>query len=392
MQSRRLLLIAGIATLAMGAGAFALRSSKTAAPGAPPPRSVSAAKAEMRDVPLTIEEIGNTTASENASVQAQVAGQIIEVHFADGAEVKQGDPLFSIDARPYQAALDKAQATLAQDSAKVAYQRVQMSRMESLREKKVASPQDFDQAAATLSEQEAIVRGDQAAVETARLNLEFCTVRAPITGRAGKRLVDRGNLVAYPGGPSLVTIAKQDPLFIDFTIAEEKLSAVRAYQERGTLSIEISVADDAKKRRKGEFIFLDNTVQNGNGTVRLRGRVPNADRVFWPGQFVNVRLVLDIAKDAVVVPSQAVQVGQIGTFVFVVNPDQTVAIRPVRPGQKQGSDVLIEDGVKPGEMVVVTGQLFLAPGAPVRIVPGPGSTPTPAAAKADAPPTKPPTT
>ncbi|MBS0660757.1 MAG: efflux RND transporter periplasmic adaptor subunit [Verrucomicrobia bacterium] len=318
-------------------------------------------------MPLYIDEIGNTSASEIVNVQAQVAGQIVEVHFQDGAEVKQGDVLFSIDPRTYQAALDKANATLGQNQAKLAYQQAQMKRMDSLAEKKVASSQDFDQSRAQLAELQALVRADEANVQTAKLNLEFCTVRAPISGRAGKRLVDRGNLVNFPGGATLVTIARQDPLFVDFTIAEEKLPAVRAYQNRGTLSVEVWSAAEPTKRRKGEFAFLDNAVTVGNGTVRLRGRVQNEDRAFWPGQFVNVRLVLDVAKGAVLVPSQAVQVGQIGTFVFVIGGEKKVAIRPVRPGQRHGGDVVIEDGIRQGETVVVTGHLFLSPGATVKV-------------------------
>jgi multidrug efflux system membrane fusion protein len=358
---------------------------KKAAPASPPTRSITAAKAEVRDVPLYIDEIGRTTAVESVNVQAQVAGQIQQVHFEDGAEVAKGDMLFTIDPRPYQAALDKAAATLAQTTAKLEFQRAQMVRMEELRRKNVATTQDFDQARATLSEYEAIVRGDQANLDNAKLNLEYCSVRAPISGRLGKRLVDAGNVVTYPGGPILVSIQKQDPLYVDFTIAEDKLPAVRAYQKNGTLRVEAWFATEPQKRRAGEFAFLDNAVQLGNGTVRLRARIPNEDRLFWPGQFVNVRLILDTVKSAVVIPSQALQTGQIGTFVFVVSDDMKAAIRPIRPGQRQGSDIVIEDGVKGGEIVVLTGQLLLSPGAPVKIVGGPAATGTAPAAKADPP-------
>ncbi len=359
---------------------FSACGKKAANTGAPPPRPVTATRAVTRDVPLYIDEIGTVTASEYVNVQSQVAGQITEIHFQDGADVKQGDVLFTIDSRAYQAALDKAKATLAQNTAKHDFQRVQMARMDDLKTKKVASSQDYDQARSTLVEQEAILQADKAAVATAQLNVEFCTIRAPITGRAGKRLVDRGNIVAYPGGPSLVTITRQDPLFIDFSVAEEKLPAVRAYQARGTLSLEAWFASDPKKRRVGEFSFVDNAISSGNGTVRLRGRLPNEDRMFWPGQFINVRLVLDTAKDAVMIPTQALQTGQIGTFVFVVGEDNKATIRPVRPGQRQGNEIVIEDGVKSGENVVLTGQLYLAPGTAVKIVIPPGS---PEAAQAE---------
>ena len=356
-----------------------------AAPASPPTRSVTAAKADVRDVPLYIDEIGSTTAVESVNVQAQVAGQIQQVHFEDGAEVAKGDLLLTIDPRPYQAALDKAAATLAQTTAKLEFQRAQMARMEELRRKNVATTQDFDQARATLSEYEAIVRGDQANLDNAKLNLEYCSVRAPISGRLGKRLVDAGNVVAYPGGPILVSIQKQDPLYVDFTIAEDKLPAVRAYQKNGTLRVEAWFATEPQKRRTGEFAFLDNAVQLGNGTVRLRARIPNEDRLFWPGQFVNVRLILDTVKSAVVIPNQALQTGQIGTFVFVVTDDMKAAIRPIRPGQRHSNEIVIEDGVKGGEIVVLTGQLLLSPGAPVKIVGGPAATGAPPAAKVDPP-------
>lgn len=367
MKFGPLVLFAGLATAVVVGGAWLARGSTKPPPASPPPRPVTAATAFTRNVPLYIDEIGNTSASEVVNVQAQVAGQILEVHFQDGAEVKQGDVLFSIDPRTYQAALDKANATLGQNQAKLAYQQAQMKRMDSLAEKKVASSQDFDQSRAQLAELQSMVRADEANVQTARLNLEFCTVRAPISGRAGKRLVDRGNLVSFPGGATLVTIQRQDPLLVDFTVAEEKLPAVRAYYQRGTLSIEVWSAAEPNKRRKGEFAFLDNAVTVGNGTVRLRGRLQNEDRAFWPGQFVNVRLVLDVARNAVLVPSQAVQVGQIGTFVFVIGGEKKVSIRPVRPGQRHGGDVVIEDGIKQGESVVVTGHLFLAPNTTVNI-------------------------
>lgn len=330
-----------------------------------PPRPVTAAKVVTRDVPFYFDEIGNCTAVEAVNVQAQVAGQITQIHFTDGADVKQGDLLVTIDPRLYKAAVDKARATLAQDEAKLTYQRSQVRRAEELQLKKVNAPQDLEQARSSRDELEAVVQSDQASIETAQLNLDYCSIRAPIDGRLGKRLVDRGNVVAYPGGPVLVSITRQNPIYIDFTIAEGKLPVVRDYLKRGALRVEASFAADRTDVRVGEFSFFDNTVQAGNGTVRLRAVLPNDDRLFWPGQFVSVRLILDTLKDAVLVPSAAVQVGQIGNFVFVIKPDSTVELRPVKPGQKQGDTVVIREGLQTGEKVVVTGQLFLAPGAKV---------------------------
>jgi membrane fusion protein, multidrug efflux system len=333
----------------------------------PPPRPVTAARAVTQDVPFYFDEIGNCTAVEAVNIQSQVAGQITEIHFTDGADVKQGDLLFTIDPRPYKAALDKARATLAQDQAKLAYQKAQVARAEELQMKRVMATQDLDQARATRDEQLAVVQSDQASIETAQLNLDYCSIRSPIDGRLGKRLVDRGNIVAYPGGPVLLSITRQNPTYLDFTIAEAKLPIVREYLKRGALRVEASFGSERANLRVGEFSFFDNTVQPGNGTVRLRAVVPNDDRLFWPGQFVSVRLILDTLKNAVLVPSQAVQVGQIGNFVFIIKPDYSVELRPVKAGQKQGDQVVISEGLQAGETVVVTGQLFLAPGAKVTV-------------------------
>jgi multidrug efflux system membrane fusion protein len=340
---------------------------KKSANNAPPPRLVTAARAVTKDVPLYFDEIGSCTAMEAVNIQSQVAGQITVIHFSDGAEVKQGDLLFTIDPRPYQAALDKARATLAQDQAKLAYQQVQVTRAEELQSKKVMAAQDLDQARATRDEQAAVVQSDKATVETAQLNLDYCSIRAPIDGRLGKRLVDRGNIVAYPGGPVLVTITRQDPMNVDFTIAEAKLPVVREYLQRGPLRVEAGFNSDRSKIRAGKFSFFDNTVQPGNGTVRLRAVLPNEDHLFWPGQFVSVRLILDTLKNAVLVPAAAMQVGAIGNFVFIIKDDNSVEIRSVKPGQKQGDTIVVTQGLAAGEKVVVTGQLFLAPGTKVTI-------------------------
>ncbi len=355
------LALAVLAALGTGCGRTA------AAPPPPAPRPVNVARAEARDVPLYFDEIGNTTAVETVNVQAQVAGQITEIHFADGADIKQGDLLFSIDPRPYEASLAKARATLAQDQAKAQFQRIQVRRAEDLRDKKVNSTQDLDQARSTLLELEAVVKSDEASVRTAELNLEYCQIRAPIEGRLGKRLVDRGNITSSPGGAVLVSITRQNPIYADFTVAEDKLSMVREYLGRGALTVEAAFGGDRTKKRAGQFMFFDNAISAGNGTVRLRAVLPNDDRMFWPGQFVNVRLVLDTLKGAVIVPLAAMQTGQIGNFVFIVKPDNVVDIRRVKPGQRQGEGIVISEGLKAGENVVVTGQLFLAPGAKVNV-------------------------
>lgn len=355
---------------------------KPAAPTPPPARLVTTAKAATGDVPLYLDEIGNCAAIESVSVQPQVTGQITEIHFADGVEVRKGDPLFTIDPRPYQAALDRAKAQLAQDQAKAQNDAIQFTRTQELRRTKVVAPQEFDVAQANFNASQAQVQADKAAVSTAEINLGYCFIKAPIDGRTGKRLVDVGNVVSPAAGTPLVTIERQNPIYVEFTIAERNLDAVRDHQSANPLTVITTFPNNPRKRREGQLDFVDNTVQPAAGTVRLRATMPNEDRMFWPGQFVSVRLVLDVLKDAVLIPTAAVQVGQNGPFVFVVKPDSTVELRPVQPGQRQDENVVIRAGMKPDETVVLTGQLMLAPGAKVSVVPAVSPAPQTATAQA----------
>ncbi|MEI6349612.1 MAG: efflux RND transporter periplasmic adaptor subunit [Verrucomicrobiota bacterium] len=339
-------------------------------PAAPPRpvRVVTVAQATVRDVPVYLDEIGNCTAYESVMVEPQVSGAIVSIHFKDGQEVSKGDLLFTIDPRPYQAALDKTKATLEQDRAKAAYDQAQVKRSEELRRTKVIAPQELDSILSAAQASQAALQADQAAIAAAEINREFCEIRSAVSGRTSKRMIDVGNVVAA-NSTQLLLIQRQDPMYVDFTIPEAALPRVRQYRENGTLKVEASFADDPQKRREGEFDFLDNGVQANSGTVRLRAVLDNKDRLFWPGQFVNVRLLLETAKDAVLVPNEAVQVGQNGPFVFVVKPDSTVELRSIKPGQRQGNEVVVTSGLKPGENVVVTGQIALAPGTPVKTMP-----------------------
>ncbi len=339
-------------------------------------RPVTAAKAETRDVPIYLDEIGNCTAYETVTIQPQVTGPITDIHFKDGQEVKKGDLLFTIDPRPYQAALDKAKATLEQDRAKAMNDVAQLKRNEELRETKVIAAAEFDAAKAASQSSQGTVQADEAAVETALINLDYCSIRSPIEGRTSKRNVDIGNVVSPQ--TALLLIQRQDPIKVDFTIPENKLPQVREFVDAGTLSVQASFADDPSKSRVGAFDFLDSGVMPGAGVVRMRAILENADRMFWPGQFVNVRILLDTLKDAVLVPVEALQVGAQGPFVFIVKPDNTAELRPVKAGQRQGKESVITEGVRPGENVVVEGQLTIAPGAPVAIVPAVGQPPPPA--------------
>jgi membrane fusion protein, multidrug efflux system len=316
-----------------------------------PVRPVTVAKVVAKDVPVYLEEIGTCAAYETVQVQAQVSGQILTRDFQDGADVKKGDLLFTIDPRPFQASLDQAKAQAALDEAT-------LKRQEDLRARKVISPQDYDIAVANAQK-------SQAAAEAAQVNLDYCYIKSPINGRVGLRNVDVGNLVG-PSTSPLVIIQGLDPIYTDFTVAENDLPLVRKYLGGPNVKVETYLPDGSIAPRMGDLYFIDTAVQPGSGTVKARGVTANPDRALWPLEFVRVRFILDTLKSAALVPSQAVQVSQSGPFVFVVKPDNTVDLRPVKPGQRQeGELTVIESGVKPDETVVVTGQLALAPGAKV---------------------------
>ena len=319
-----------------------------------PVRPVLVAKVIRKDVPLYLDEIGTCAAYETVQVQAQVSGQIVARHFQDGADVKKGDLLFTIDPRPYQAALDQAKAQAALDE-------VTLKRQQELRAKNVNAPQDFDTAQAN-------ARKSTAAAEAAQVNLDFCYIKSPINGRAGLRLVDVGNIVSgnTGSGAVLLTIQGLDPIYTDFTVAETDLALVRKYLGGPNLKVQTYSPDDKTPPRLGDLYFIDTAVQPGSGTVKARGVTPNPDHAFWPSEFVRVRFILDTIKDARLVPSQAVQISQSGPFIFVLKPDNTVDLRPVKPGQRQDGDLMVvESGIQPDETVVVTGQLALAPGSKV---------------------------
>src|SRR5882724_9025970 len=317
----------------------------------PPVRPVLVAKVITKDVPIYLDEIGTCAAYETVLVQAQVNGQIITREFQDGADVKKGDPLFTIDPRPYQAVLDQAKAQAALDQAT-------LKRQEDLRARKVISPQDYDIAVANAQK-------SQAVAEAAQVNLDFCYIKSPINGRVGLRNVDVGNLVG-PSSPSLVAIQGLDPIYTDFTVSETDLPLVRRYLGGPNVKVETRSPDGGKPPRTGDLYFIDTAVQPGAGTVKARAVTPNPDHALWPSEFVRVRFILDKLKDAALVPSQAVQISQSGPFVFVLNPDNTVDLRQVKPGQRQeGDTIVIESGLKAEETVVITGQLALAPGTKV---------------------------
>ena len=332
-----------------------------------PPAPVTVARAVAQDVPVYIDAVGKTVAREVVSVQPQVSGRITQIHFTDGANVKIGDLLFTIDPRPYQAQLNQAEANVAQAEAALSLAKVNFARVEKVSDPRAVSRQDFDARKSAVESAEATLKQNRAAVENARLNLEYCTIRSPINGRAGQRAVDVGNVVSANNG-SLLVIQRLDPIYADFTVTESELSGVQRNMAKQALKVEVRLPDDGTEPREGNLTFLDNSVQEGSGTVKLRATLNNNDRSLWPGRFVKVRLILQTQRDAVLVPADAPQLSAKGPFVYVVKPDSSAELRPVKVGQRQEDLIVIKDGLKADERVVVSGQLGVTPGGKVRVL------------------------
>ena len=354
----------------LGAGLLLTACAKKDPPSfARPPAPVTVATAVAQDVPFYLDEVGHTVAREVVSVQPQVSGTITEIHFTDGADLKKGDPLFTIDPRPFQAQLNAAEANLEQSKAALDFARIQFGRVKDLVESRAIARQDYDTRKNAVDVGEAQVAQNEAALESAKLNLEYTAIRSPIDGRAGHRLVDLGNVVTA-NTTTLLNIERMDPIYADFTSTESDLSEVQRSSAKHALRVEVRLPDDTKPE-VGELTFLDNSVQSSSGTVMLRATVPNPSRHLWPGQFVNVRLVLETLPKAVLVPAAATQDSANGPFVYVLKADDTAELRPVKLGQRQGELVVVEQGVQPGERVVMNGQLGVIPGSKVHVVMNP---------------------
>ena len=357
----------GAAVLAGACGGAKVQAER------PPAVPVTAAVAVRRDVPVEIKVIGNVEAYSTVSVKPQVGGIVTGVHFREGADVKAGDPLFTIDPRPYEAALRQAEATLARDQASARNAQAEARRAEDLFAQGILSKEAYDQSRSASEALDAAVRADQAAVEKARLDLGFCSIGSPIDGRTGSLLVHGGNLVkAIDGGP-LVVINQTNPILVTFAIQEKRLTEVKRRMAAGRLGVDALVPGDPAGPLKGVLAFVDNAVDTGTGTIRLKARFANPERRLWPGLFVNVSLTLDTRAGAIVVPSPAVQAGQQGSFVFVVKPDLTVEARPVVVDGEADGTTVVGKGLEAGEQVVTDGQLRLVPGSRVEVKAGAGS-------------------
>lgn len=339
-----------------------------------PPPTVITSHSVSQNVPLYLDEIGKCQATEVVAITPQVGGSITKIHFTDGQELKKGDPLFTIDPRPYVAALDAAKADLAQNRATLDWSELELERVQGLIGSKAISQSDYDQKRNAAEVARARVKAAESSIEVAKLNLEYCEILSPIDGRASARTVDVGNVVRANEG-TLLNIQRLDPIYADFTITEKDLTSVRDNMKNGTLKVLVRLPGETGDGRAGDLTFLDNTVKENSGTVRLRATVENKDRHFWPGQFVQVRLVLSEIKDAVLVDNRAMQISQQGPYVYVVKPDADAKkppiaeLRPVTLGQRQGERVVIQHGISAGEEVIITGQMMVIPSMPVTVQP-----------------------
>jgi multidrug efflux system membrane fusion protein len=343
------------------------------------PAPVRVAEAVQKPVPVEVVAIGHVEALSTVAVRPQAGGAVTRVAFREGDEVTEGQLLFSIDPRPYEAALAQAKANLARDRARLSEARKTLERYRELVAKEYVTREQFDQAQANADALAATIEGGDAAVEQARLNLAYCHVTAPIAGRTGSLLVHAGNLVRAGDEKPIVTINRLEPIYVTFSLPERDLLAVQERARKARLAV--SATPPGGGPHEGELSFVDNAVDATTGTIDLKAVFPNRDRALWPGQFVNVFLTLETENEALVVPAPAVQNGQSGTFVWVIGGDGKAEARPVTVKRTWQSLVVLSAGVKAGEKVVIDGQLRLAPGAPVSIL-GDGGTKGAAAPRA----------
>lgn len=345
-------------------------------PEGPPTLSVPVAVATVveKTMPFQVRTIGNAAASATVSVRSRIGGALETVHFREGEEVRRGQLLFVIDPRPYEAALRQAEALLARDQALLEKAEADLKRVSELVRHEYVTQEQYDQARATAASLRAAVQADEAAEKKARLELSYCSVAAPISGRTGDLLVDEGNLVKANDDHPLVVIHQISPIEVSFSVPQQYLPEIRTRQAEGPLKATALVKDqDHVRPVEGRLSFVNNTVDTRTGTVLLKASFPNQDRALWPGQFADVVLTLAEQSGAIVAPSEAIQSGQQGPYVFVVGLDGTAEARPLEISRIVGEEAVIAQGLAPGERVVIDGQLRLMPGSRVEIKASPAA-------------------
>lgn len=340
------------------------RSGGGRARGAVP---VLVATATQKAMPVQIRAVGNVEAYSTVSVKSQVTGVLTQAHFKEGQDVKKGQLLFTIDPRPLEAVLKQAEANLARDVAQLQNAREQARRYAELFKKQYVSQEQYEQIRTNAAALEAVVEADKAAVESAKVQLSYCYIYSPIDGQLGSLLVNEGNLVRVNDGTPLVVINQVSPINVTFSVPEQNLADIRRHTAQGSLKVEARFQSDEGRPEQGNLAFIDNAVDRTTGTIKLKAEFKNGDRRLWPGQFINVALTLSTQADAVVVPSEAVQVGQEGQHVFVVKPDNSVEMRPVVVARTDEGEAVISKGLQVGEQIVREGQFLLGPGSRVEI-------------------------
>jgi len=327
---------------------------------------VRVAAASVRDIPIQLQAIGTVEAFASVSIKSRVEGQVAEVHFREGQEVTKGARLFTIDPRPFEAALREAEANLVRAQAEAQNAQVEAERLAKLLEQQIVSQDEHDTAQTRAASMRAMVTADQAAVDKAKLDLLYCHISSPIDGRIGQVLVHQGNMV-NPDETALAVVNQIRPIYVGFSVPQQELAELRRRATDGRLLVEAYPGKQRDRAIVGELSFINNQVDTDTGTVLLKGLFANDDEQLWPGQFVDTEVTLAVQRDAVVVPGAAVQTGQQGQYVFVVGAGQTAELRPVRTGEDVGSEIVITEGLRAGERVVTDGQLRLAPGMTVEV-------------------------
>ncbi len=337
--------------------------------GPPPAVPVVVGIVTQEDAPVEWRGVGAVEPVNTVSVKAQVGGALVGVHFNEGQDVHKGDLLFTLDDRPFQAALREAEAQLERDRALLERARSEAARYSELVKKEYVTRSETDDKAASAASLQASVHSDEAQVERAKLDLQYCRIVSPLDGRTGGLLVKAGNIVKANDDKPMVVIQQMEPIRVAFVLPQQLLGQVRERSKAATLTATVKAPEDPGAPHQGALSFIDNTVDSSTGTIAVKAEFANRDRALWPGQFVNVSLVLDTDRAAVVAPSQAVQTGQSGDYVFVVKDDQTVEMRPVVVRRATAEKTVIGQGLKAGERVVVEGQLRLQPGVRVEVQP-----------------------
>ncbi|HVO15222.1 MAG TPA: efflux RND transporter periplasmic adaptor subunit [Alphaproteobacteria bacterium] len=359
----------GVAALATGGyflflhPASATRIAESGRPAGRPAPVVVAAVAP-RAVPITLGVIGNVEAYSTVSIKSRIDGQLVSAGFQEGQLVHKGDLLFSIDPRSFEAQVQQAEATLARDQAQLEGAKADLARYTRLSKSGYSSEQQFEQQRATTKALEATIRADQAALEIAKLQLEYTQIKSPIDGRTGNILIKPGNLVKANDTNAIVVINQTEPIYVSFAVPEQNLTEIKRRMAQGPLKVEAHVPG-ADKADTGEVTFVNNAVDASTGTIQIKATFANADERLTPGQFVEVTVFLSVLENALVVPSEAIQAGQNGPYVFVVKPDQTAESRPVVTGPSVDGFTVVAQGLKAGERVITEGQLRVVPGAKV---------------------------